>query len=129
MSTGNWFDPDPERMDALRANNEALQSDMQAAAAYTCSRDADGWQLYSMKGARSVAAGLSELLTAKVRAAKVRLAGEPCLSGRKLALQIQKEMLEAMSKVDDYGARDTEPCWALVDELRCAFGIEDLGRW
>lgn len=92
---------------------------------YTCTLDADGWQLYTdKKGAKAVAADLSGTLTVKVREAKAKLKAEPCLSERKLAKRIRDEMYEVMSKVSKWGARDTEPECALLAELEEAFGLD-----
>jgi len=92
---------------------------------YTCTLTADGWQLYStMRGVKAIAADLSGTLTTKVRAAKAKIAAEPCLSERKLAEQIRDEMYWDMSKVSKFGARDTEPECSLVNELEIAFGLD-----
>jgi len=92
---------------------------------YVCTLDASGWQLYSdMKGVGKVARSLSAKLTTRVAKAKKRLAKEPALSERKLAQKIRDEMYTHMDKVDDFGARDSEPEGVLVCELETAFGLD-----
>ena len=93
---------------------------------YTCTRDADSWQLYSsMKGVKAVAADLSGTLTVLVRKALAKLEANPDLSERKLARKVYNEMYDKhMSRVDDFGACDTEPRGVLAHEVEKAFRLE-----
>lgn len=99
---------------------------------YTCTLDANGWQLYSYDGyehqrrAKRRAASLSKRLTKLVAKAKAKLIANPLLSERKLGEQVRDEMYKLMSKYADDGARDTEPECVLVEELERAFGLD---RW
>lgn len=110
---------------------------------YTCKLTASGWQLYtyewddedgaSKRRARSKRRGesLSKRLTKLVRAAKARLAQNPQLSERKLAIEVRDKMHKLMDKYIEDGAQDTEPQCVLVSELEEAFGLEQysLERW
>lgn len=109
---------------------------------YTCALDVSGWQLYSYdwdgddkaadrKRVKRRAASLSKRMTKLVRAAMGRLAENPQLSERKLAIEVRNKMHKLMDKYDDDGAMDTEPQCALVSELEQAFGLEQysLERW
>lgn len=111
---------------------------------YVCDLDVDGWQLYSYdygdggeeerkKRARVKrrAASLSKRLTKLVAEAKEKLAADPLLSERKLALEVRDKMYKLMSKYSDDGARDTEPEGVLCDELERAFSLErySVERW
>jgi hypothetical protein len=92
---------------------------------YICTLDAGGWQLYSeTKGVGKVARSLSAKLTTRVKKAKARLKKEPALSERKLAAEIRDDMYGHMSKVSDFGARDSEPECVLVAELESAFDLD-----
>lgn len=110
---------------------------------YTCALDNGGWQLYTYdwddedgaakRRARSKRRGesLSKRLTKLVRAAKARLAENPQLSERKLAIEVRAKMHKLMDKYIEDGAQDTEPQCVLVSELERAFGLESysLERW
>jgi len=99
---------------------------------YTCTLDADGWQLYSYddyedsRRAKRRGESLSKRLTKLVRQAAEKLASNPLLSENKLAEHVRNEMYKLMDKYADDGARDTEPGCVLVSELERAFGLE---RW
>jgi hypothetical protein len=104
---------------------------------YECRRDADGWQMYSYEGyehlrrAKRRGVSLSKRLTKLVNAAKAKLAVNPDLSERKLAVGVRDAMHKLMDKYADDGAQDTEPQCVLVAELECAFGLDQysLDRW
>lgn len=92
---------------------------------YTCTRDADAWQLYTcMKGVKAVAADLSGTLTVKVRAALQRLNENPDLSEEKLARRLYSEMLSVLDRLSDWGASDTEPRGVLAHEIEKAFRLD-----
>lgn len=92
---------------------------------YVCRLDHDGWQLYDeMDGVQDIAAGLSAELTRLVREAQERLLREPQLSEHKLAESIRDTMYRIMRSAASYGACDTEPTCALVDELESALGLD-----
>jgi hypothetical protein len=92
---------------------------------YTCTRDADSWQLYStMKGVKAVAADLSGTLTVIVRKALAKLNENPDLSEEKLARRAYNEMYSHMERVDGFGACDTEPRGVLAHEIEKAFRLD-----
>lgn len=109
---------------------------------YACTLDVGGWQIYSYDydgddtaadraRVKRRAASLSKRLTKLVHAARKRLAENPQLSERKLAVEVRDKMHKLMNKYADDGAQDTEPQCVLVAELEQAFGLESysLERW
>lgn len=92
---------------------------------YTCTLDADGWQLYSSDESIAAAKALSESLTLAVSEAKAKLGSEPMLSEHKLAEGIRNSMYTLMRRFSDTGASDTEPQCVLVAELETAFGLDE----
>jgi len=92
---------------------------------YTCTRDAESWQLYStMRGVKAVAADLSGTLTVIVRNALAKLEADPDLSETKLARKAFNEMYEHLSHAGDFGACDTEPRGVLAHEIEKAFRLD-----
>ena len=104
---------------------------MQATKQYTCTMDADDWQIFSFEGyerleeSKKAAVTMSGAMTVLVREAQVRLTADPCLSERKLAEQVRNLMHEKMNPFSDLGACDTEPSCSLVAELERAFGLDE----
>lgn len=91
---------------------------------YTCTMTADDWDLYcGIDGTEEVAAILSKALTEEVN--KVFDLGKNVkLDHYYYAEQIRDKMYELMEKYAEFGAGDTEPECALVEELEKVFKLK-----
>jgi len=85
---------------------------------------AEDWQLYTdMLGCEIVARAMTDELNRLLKIAKYEII-ENDKDQTLAAKEVRDEMLRFMEKYAKYGARDTEPEWALVDAINRALKTE-----